>query len=88
MTQQDTPSEADESRRNIMIAAGVAIASAVSGVFGWSIGTASGSSHQAGEAGTQSNPYDIAWVTTVNYDGRTSDPSSPDDGTSWYRSDL
>jgi len=44
-------------------------------------------SAQSGNVGTSSNPYQTAYVDTLTFVGRTSDPSSPSDGQMWYRSD-
>lgn len=43
---------------------------------------------QTGKVGTDSNPYQSAYVTEIKFESRTSDPSSPDNGEMWYRSDV
>lgn len=45
-------------------------------------------SAQSGKVGTNSNPYNTAFVTIVDFEARTSDPSSPNNGTMWYRGDV
>jgi len=75
--------ETDRTRRNVLV--GIAGLGAA-GLFG--AGRASAQSAPEGEIGTSSNPYLRAWIDRQVYLGRTSDPSSPDDGTSWYREDL
>lgn len=71
------------SRRNVLVGiAGLGAAGA------FSAGRASAQSAPSGEIGTSSNPYLRAYVNRKVFTGRTSDPSSPSDGTQWYRSDL
>lgn len=50
--------------------------------------SSSSASAQSGDVGTSANPYLKAYIDRKVYVGRTSDPSSPSDGTEWYRSDL
>lgn len=56
------------------------------GVF--AAGNATAQATPSGEIGTASNPYLRAYVNRKVFTARTSDPSSPDDGTQWYRGDL
>jgi len=88
MTESETHETQDEpmsetSRRALLAAIGVAGA----GASGYFVGTAEAAT-PSGEVGTPSNPYLRAYVDRMVWIGRTSDPSSPDDGTVWYRSDL
>jgi len=54
----------------------------------FSAGRATAQSAPEGDIGTSSNPYLRAWIDRQVYVGRTSDPDSPSDGSSWYREDL
>lgn len=56
------------------------------GVF--AAGNATAQATPSGEIGTATNPYLRAYVNRKVFVARTSDPSSPDDGTQWYRGDL
>jgi hypothetical protein len=75
--------EAQHGRRKVILGLGAATVGAA-----FSVGRASAQSSPEGEIGTPSNPYRVAYVDRVSYVGRTSDPSSPGNGTSWYREDL
>lgn len=79
----DNPDETDRTRRNVLVGvAGLGVA----GLFG--AGRASAQTSPSGEIGTSSNPYLRAHIDRQRYVGRTSDPSTPSDGTNWYREDL
>lgn len=56
------------------------------GVF--AAGRASAQTAPEGTVGTPTNPYLVAYIDRMNFSARTTDPSSPDDGELWYRSDL
>jgi len=56
------------------------------GIF--SAGRASAQSAPEGDIGTAENPYLRAYIDRQTYTGRTSDPTDPADGTTWYREDL
>jgi len=75
--------ETERTRRNVLV--GVAGLGAA-GLFG--AGRASAQSTPDGEIGTSSNPYLRAYIDRKVFTNRTSDPSTPADGTQWYRSDL
>lgn len=75
--------ETERTRRNVLV--GVAGLGAA-GLFG--AGRASAQSTPDGEVGTSSNPYVRAYIDRKVFTNRTSDPSTPADGTQWYRSDL
>lgn len=77
--------EANTASRRALIASAAGIAAA--GAGGHLLGSASAQT-PAGEIGTASNPYVRAYVDRKVFNNRTSDPSSPADGTQWYRSDL
>ena len=79
----DNSDETDSTRRGLLV--GVAGLGAA-GLFG--AGRASAESAPEGEVGRESNPYLRAHVDRVRFVGRTSDPSSPADGTGWYREDV
>lgn len=84
-TNKETSEEAKQSqttRRALLAAIGIAGA----GAAGYGVGTVEAAA--SGEVGTSTNPYLRAYVDRMVWVGRTSDPSSPDDGTVWYRSDL
>lgn len=83
MTDEPTDETETSTRRNLLV--GVAGLGAA-GLFG--AGRASAQSTPSGEIGTSSNPYLRAYVDRKVFTNRTSDPSSPEDGTQWYRSDL
>jgi len=84
MTDTDnTEDESVMSRRGVV--AGVL---AATGLSAYSAGRVTAQSAPEGEIGTSSNPYLRAWIDRQVYVGRTSDLSSPGDGTSWYREDL
>lgn len=84
MSEDTTEDEqAQHGRRKVILGLGAATVGAA-----FSVGRASGQSSPEGEIGTPSNPYRVAYVDRVSYVGRTSDPSTPDDGTGWYREDL
>lgn len=86
MTDNNKPDEAEVSTsRRALIASAAGIAAA--GAGGHLLGSASAQT-PAGEIGTASNPYLRAYVDRKVFNNRTSDPSSPADGTQWYRSDL
>lgn len=85
MTDTDDETDASDSRtrRNVLVGlAGLGAA----GVFG--AGRASAQASASGEVGTPSNPYLRAYIDTVNFTARTTDPSSPADGTLWYNQDA
>lgn len=89
MTQPDntegeqTDREGSTSRRALLTGlAGLGAAGA------FATGRASAQSTPSGEIGTSGNPYLRAYINEQVYVGRTSDPSSPADGTHWYREDL
>lgn len=42
----------------------------------------------SGTIGSDSEPALTVYADTVNYSPRTSDPSSPDDGESWFNEDA
>lgn len=83
MTETNEEEEQDETTRRALLAA-IGIAGA--GAAGYGVGNAEAAA--SGEVGTPTNPYLRAYVDRMVWIGRTSDPSSPDDGTVWYRSDL
>lgn len=83
MTDETTDDTETSTRRNLLVSvAGLGAA----GLFG--AGRASAQSTPSGEIGTSSNPYLRAYVNRKVFEARTSDPSSPEDGTQWYRGDL
>jgi hypothetical protein len=84
MTDETTDDETDRTRRNVL----VSVAGLGALGLGFGAGQASGQSAPDGEIGTSSNPYLRAWIDRQVFVGRTSDPSSPADGTMWYREDL
>jgi len=73
----------DTSRRAVL--AGVAGLGAA-GLFG--AGHASAQTAPEGNVGTPTNPYLVAYVDRVNMQPRTGNPSSPENGTMIFRSDL
>lgn len=79
---EDIPDEHDVSRRMVLAgAAGLAAA----GASGYLVGnTTAQTADPVGEVGTSSNPYLIAFVDRMHFVARSSDPSSPADGTIWY----
>jgi hypothetical protein len=79
----DNTDETQSTRRNVLV--GVAGLGAA-GLFG--AGRASAQSTPEGEVGTSSNPYLRAYIDRKVFTNRTTDPSTPADGTQWYRSDL
>jgi len=79
----DNSDEMDRTRRKVLV--GVAGLGAA-GLFG--AGRASAQSAPEGDIGTSSNPYLRAHINRQRYVPRTSDPSSPAEGTNWYRGDL
>jgi len=85
MTQNDnTDDETDHTRRRVLAGvAGLGVLGA-----GFSAGQATAQSVPEGEVGTSSNPYLRAHIERKRYLSRSSDPSSPADGTTWYRGDV
>jgi hypothetical protein len=71
--------------RRALISSAVAVAAA--GASGYWSGIASGQSAPSGTIGAD-EPYERAYIHRQVFIGRTSDPSSPPDGTMWYREDL
>lgn len=83
MTDESTDDGMNRTRRNVIVGlAGLGAAGA------FATGRATAQSAPDGNIGTPSNPYLRAYIDRQVYVGRTSDPSSPDDGTTWYREDL
>lgn len=78
--------EEEGTSRRTLLKGGI-LAGAV-GILGWTIGAAGEGATPQGQVGTAANPYEIAYVDTLNYLPRDSDPSDPDDGETWYRGDL
>lgn len=76
-------SDETHGRRNVL--AGIAGLGVLGAGFG--AGQVSGQAVPDGELGTPGNPYLRAHIDRQRYLGRTSDPSSPSDGTTWYRED-
>lgn len=58
------------------------------GAAGLFASKASAQEEPSGTVGTPTNPYLVAHIERAEFVGRTDDPSDPDDGTIWYRSDL
>lgn len=82
----DEPTDNDQThrtRRNVLVGlAGIGAAGA------FATGRATAQSAPEGDIGTPTNPYLRAYVDRQVFVGRTSDPSSPSDGTTWYREDV
>jgi len=85
MTETDD-TETDAQDTQLSTGRRAAIASIVSAVG--LAGLTGNVSAQSGNVGTSSNPYQTAYLDTLTFVGRTSDPSSPVEGQIWYRSDL
>lgn len=71
--------------RRALLASAVGVAAA--GASGYWSGIASGQSAPSGTIGAD-EPYERAYINRQVFIGRTSDPSSPPNGTMWYREDL
>lgn len=56
-------------------------------VIGFGAGNASASSSPSGEIGTDTAPFETAYLSSMTFVGRDSDPSDPDDGMLWYNED-
>ena len=82
---EKTNDEDDESIGRRAMLTGIAGLGAA-GLF--SAGRVSAQSDPENEIGTAENPYLRAYIDRQLFVGRTSDPSSPEDGTMWYREDL
>ena len=84
MDSHDSSRRTDSRRSFLAKAAGIAAAGA--------LGIYATDSVQAAPAGTfpavTDDPLLKIRADRVRFIGRTSDPSAPDDGTMWYRSDL
>lgn len=65
-----------------------AMIAGVAGLGAAGLFAGSASAQASGDVGTSTNPYLKAYIDRKVYVGRTTDPSSPADGTEWYRSDL
>lgn len=79
------PNEIAETRRNFLAkAAGIAAAGAA-GIY--ATGTATAQPSGEFPASTE-DPLRIVYADRHRWYPRTSDPSAPDDGVSWYRGDL
>ena len=76
--------EEEGTSRRTLLKGGI-LAAAV-GLLGWTV-AGEGPTPQ-GRLGTEDRPYEIAYVDTVNYLPRTSDPDDPSDGETWYRGDT
>lgn len=78
--------EREVTRRQVLAAAAGA---AAAGAAGYSVGTETGSAQSAsGQVGTLADPYLRVNVDRLVLVPRTSDPSSPEDGSTWYNEDA
>lgn len=78
----DTTESAQTTRRGIMAALLAAV-----GLGGFYAGSATADDGSAsGQVGTSAEPALHIYTESVVFHERTSDPSSPDDGTMWYNS--
>lgn len=81
----ESASGEQEMSRRAVLATAVGIAGA--GAAGHLTGRAAADDGSAsGTIGTASNPAMRVYVDTYHFHERTSDPSSPSDGTIWYNS--
>lgn len=81
-TTENDSGEATISRRTMLTGA---FGLAAAGSAGFFVGQVQ-AADPAGEVGTSTNPYLRAYVDRMVFTPRSSDPSSPADGTLWYNS--
>lgn len=75
--------EVSTTKRTLMKAGATTLSlTALAGIM-----TDGASAQAAGEIGSDT-PYTRAYIDRKVFVGRTSDPSTPTDGTEWYREDL
>lgn len=78
--------EHEVTRRQVLAAA---TGAAAAGAAGYVTGTETGSAQSAsGQVGTLTDPYLRVNVDRLVLVPRTSDPSSPEDGSAWYNEDA
>lgn len=80
MPETDDSDDQSTTRRGIL--AGV-IAAVMYGL-GWLTGGVTAQTSTSGNIASASEPAEYVYVERVHVVARTSDPSSPDDGTLWY----
>lgn len=86
MTEQsDTTDSTDNDHTRRAILAGAA---GIASIGATGLLTQAAAADPAGQVGTSADPYQHIYMDTASFVGRTTDPSSPADGTIWYRSDL
>lgn len=86
MTDNNSPDDSRYSRRSILAAAAGAAAAGAAGMYG---ATETVSAAPSGTFPVSSDPALLKLrADRLRLVGRSTDPSSPDNGTLWYRSDL
>jgi hypothetical protein len=81
----NTDGEASNSGGGSSTRRGVLAAIMAGGAYalGWA-SNAVAAATPAGDVASASDPAEYVYTDKVNFNPRTSDPSSPDDGTMWY----
>jgi len=83
LRENSDPDEDPDSTRRGFLGALVAGVATVAGLAGYGVGQAEAAT-PAGDVGTAANPFETGYFDTVNWKARTTDPSSPADGTEWF----
>ena len=87
MTQQKSDTESERSIDTSTVSRR-AMLTGVAGVGAAGLFASTASAQASGGVGTASNPYLKAYLDRRVWVGRTSEPSSPSEGTEWFRSDV
>lgn len=85
MTQETETDRSESTMSRRMLIAGIGVAA----VSGFGAGQASAQTAEPeGRVGSLANPYEIAFIERIVFTQRTTEPSSPEDGTIVYNTEA